>query len=37
MTIENGEKIANDLLKKLGINENALISGAYMDIIEEKK
>jgi adenylate cyclase class IV len=32
-TIEEGQKIADDLMKKLGISNSDLISGAYIDMI----
>ena len=32
-TTAEGEKIANDLLKKLGLAEAEKIPGAYMDLI----
>lgn len=31
-----GQAIAEDLMRKLGIREEALIEGAYMDLIESK-
>lgn len=36
MKFEDGKQIANNLLKKLDINESALISDAYIDEIEKK-
>ncbi|XP_023317047.1 uncharacterized protein LOC106649910 [Trichogramma pretiosum] len=36
-TIAKGEKIATELMKKLGIQENSLVSRAYMDLILQKK
>ena len=36
-TVEEGEKIAKDLMTKLGIDDpSKLISGAYMDLILNK-
>ena len=32
-TIEEGQKIADDLMQKLGISNSDLISGAYIDMI----
>jgi adenylate cyclase class IV len=32
-TIEEGQKIADDLMKKLGISNSDLISSAYIDMI----
>lgn len=34
-TIEEGQSIANDLLKKLGINKEDLITGSYMDLFHK--
>jgi predicted adenylyl cyclase CyaB len=31
-----GQAIANDLMKRLGVQEQDLIEGAYMDILEGK-
>ena len=36
-TAEDGEKVAHDLMLKLGVDSNNLISGAYMDLLESKK
>jgi len=36
-TLEEGEKIAHDLMDKLGVSSDNLISGAYMDLILAKK
>lgn len=36
-SLEDGEKIANDLMDKLGIDKSKLISGAYMDLLLEKR
>ncbi|XP_076068057.1 uncharacterized protein LOC143040675 [Oratosquilla oratoria] len=33
-TLEQGEEIAKDLMKKLGVDEDALLSGAYMDMLK---
>ncbi len=35
-TTSDGEKIAHDLMEKLGIKQDDLIAGAYMDLIEAK-
>lgn len=35
-TIESGQTIAEDLMRRLGINENDLIDGAYIDLIAKK-
>ena len=34
--VEDGQRIATDLMAKLGIEENELISGAYMDLLLNK-
>ena len=31
--LTEGEEIANDLMKKLGISDQELVTGAYMDMI----
>ena len=31
--LQEGEKIANEFMKKLGISESDLVTGAYMDLI----
>ena len=31
--LSEGEEIANDLMKKLGISDEDLVTGAYMDLI----
>lgn len=31
--LREGEEIANDLMKKLGISDEDLVTGAYMDLI----
>ena len=31
--LSEGEEIANDLIKKLGISDKDLVTGAYMDLI----
>lgn len=31
--LREGEEIANDLMKKLGISDKDLVTGAYMDLI----
>ena len=31
--LTEGEEIANDLMKKLGISDQDLVTGAYMDLI----
>lgn len=36
-TEDEGVKIANDLMEKLGIEQKDLISGAYMDMILKKE
>ena len=36
-TVDDGTKIANELMSKLGISESDLIAGAYMDLIERKE
>ncbi|XP_043471719.1 uncharacterized protein LOC122504602 [Leptopilina heterotoma] len=36
-SIEHGEKISNDLMDKLGITKDCLISGAYMDLLLKEK
>lgn len=36
-SIEHGEKISNDLMDKLGITKDCLISGAYMDLLLKQK
>lgn len=35
-TLEDGQKIANDLQQKLGVQEEDLLSEAYMDMILKK-
>lgn len=35
-TNSDGQAIAKDLMHRLGIQENALIEGAYMDLLESK-
>ena len=35
-TLEDGSEIAQELMKKLKIDPNDLISGAYMDLFEGK-
>ncbi|KAK4306440.1 hypothetical protein Pmani_021736 [Petrolisthes manimaculis] len=35
-TVEDGEKVAKDLMEKLGIKEEDLLKGAYMDMILNK-
>lgn len=32
-SLSEGEKIAADLMKQLGISEQDLVTGAYMDLI----
>jgi hypothetical protein len=32
-TAEYGQRIANDLMTKLGIKQSDLLSGAYMDMV----
>ena len=32
-SLTEGEEIANDLMKKLGISDKDLVTGAYMDLI----
>jgi adenylate cyclase class IV len=32
-TSEDGEAIAHDLMRKLGISSNQLIEGSYLDLI----
>ena len=36
-SVDEGSKIANDLMKKLGINEDDLITGAYHDLLKLKR
>jgi len=36
-TIEEGQRIAEDLMSKLGINKEDLIEGAYMDLLLKNK
>ena len=36
-SLEEGQAIANDLMLKLGIDKNKLISGAYMDLLEKNQ
>lgn len=36
-TIEDGERIAEDIMGKLGINKEDLITGAYMDLLLDQK
>nr|XP_039248562.1 uncharacterized protein LOC120326357 [Styela clava] len=36
-SVEEGNKIAKDLMKKLGIEESDLITGAYMDLLLKKQ
>ena len=36
-TSEDGEKIAEDLMEKLGVTEEDLITVAYMDLILKKQ
>ena len=35
-SLEEGQAIANDLMLKLGIDKNKLISGAYMDMLDDQ-
>lgn len=35
-TLAEGQRIANDLMNSLGISENCLITGAYMDMLRQK-
>ncbi|KAM6385893.1 adenylate cyclase CyaB-like isoform 1-T1 [Alca torda] len=35
-TLEDGERVARQLMKELGIEEQDLISGAYMDLLLAK-
>lgn len=35
-TSEDGEKIAADLMEKLGVEKTDLIAGAYRDLLLEK-
>lgn len=35
-TVAEGEKIARDLMDKLGVKESELITGAYMDLLLEQ-
>ena len=35
-SVEDGQRIAIDLMAKLGIEEKELISGAYMDLLLNK-
>ncbi len=35
-TVEAGQKIADELMVKLGIGQNQLLTGAYMDLILSK-
>lgn len=32
-TVEEGQQVAQDLMEKLGISEESLVTGAYMDLI----
>ena len=32
-TTEDGQKIAADLMAKLGVDEKELVTGAYMDLL----
>ena len=34
---EDGQKIARDLMRRLGIEDSDLVSGAYVDLIEKKE
>ena len=36
-SVAEGQKIADDLMAKLGITEGDLITGAYMDLILKKQ
>ncbi len=36
-TAEDGQRIADDLMQKLGIEKDQLITGAYMDLILQKQ
>ena len=35
-SVEEGQKIADDLMEKLGIRSDDLIVGAYMDLISKQ-
>lgn len=35
-TLEDGERVAHQLMKELGIEESDLISGAYLDLLLAK-
>ncbi|KAK3869690.1 hypothetical protein Pcinc_025014 [Petrolisthes cinctipes] len=35
-TVEDGEKVAKNLMEKLGVKEEDLLKGAYMDMILQK-
>ncbi len=35
-TVAEGQKIAEDLMAKLGISEDSLVTGAYMDLLLQK-
>lgn len=35
-TVEDGERVARQLMKELGIEEEDLISGAYLDLLLAK-
>ena len=35
-TVEEGEKIAHDLMEQLKIEKQDLLTGAYMDMINKK-
>ena len=34
--VSEGEKIATDLLQRLGVSEQDLVTGAYMDLLLQK-
>ena len=35
-SVDEGMEIANDLMKKLGVNNADLIDGAYMDLLKKQ-
>lgn len=32
-TVEEGQKVAEELMEKLGVTQESLVTGAYMDLL----